>query len=470
MANNIKKQIGTLVSLGCILLLMITTSGIPSQTTNPFRKMMPTLRLGAFGARAASDSPAQKLHTRVAQRLAIRIADRLGTSPPLPALLRALEEQRDLLNHRTTVTLRFPVTLSEESWQVSLQRYPAWMKAEFSPSTAHFRIDEERVRATLVTEPLKGMVAPHDIVITSIDRSGDVTRALAGSGAARSGVSFDLANAPAMLAAALTDGTAALTLPLVIAPGRIASASGVVLGDFTLLGTGKSDFKGSPSARIFNIRKALNEHVNGVLVQTGEIFSFNETLEGPVSEGRGWKLAKVIFNTTDLVMAPGGGICQASTTVFRAMLHAGFTPVERANHSMYVSYYEKYGVGIDATIFPGQQDLTFVNDTAHPLLLQAYDEGTEATVHIYGTPDGRKTSIDGPFFWNSDLSAFPSSGKPPRKNEISWVQRVSLADGREQESVIVSRYTSLPQSIAKKYNTLRASASESRVAASVSQR
>jgi vancomycin resistance protein YoaR len=147
------------------------------------------------------------------------------------------------------------------------------------------------------------------------------------------------------------------------------------------------------------------------------------------------------------------------------MLHAGFTPIERANHSIYVSYYEKYGVGMDATVFPGTQDLTFVNDTGDYLLFQAYDEGTEATVQIYGTPDGRQAQLLGPYFSSSDLTGFPEGEKPPRKNEIAWIQRVTFADGYSEDRVILSRYTELPQFLAKKYELLHASAEKQEPAA-----
>lgn len=461
MTNTHKTQIGTLLATCAIVFL---SSAIHTTTSldipwSPKTTLFPALHFGGFAAEAAGTvSPGNDILIRVALRMSKRIARDQGTSPSISSLMGALEEQRDLLQHKTTVTLQLPENLSYRTWEVNLQRYPTWLKAEISPASAHFRVDEERIGQYLRQEIIDGIVPPKKTVITSIVQDHDIQRVVTSTGAARSGIVFDLPTVTRDLTSALTEGTEAITESLFVVGGPIENLTDVPLGELTLLGIGKSDYVGSPAARIYNVNKAINQHVNNALVPPGETFSFNATLGGPVTNGNGWRDAKVIFNTTELVMAPGGGICQASTTTFRAMLHSGFTSVKRANHSMYVTYYEKYGVGIDATVFPGQQDLTFVNDTSNYLLFQAFTEGSEAVVQIYGTPDGRKTQITGPYFSSSDLSDFPANERPPRKNEISWVQRIVLPDGTEKRQIIVSRYTSLPKSLARKYELLHASA------------
>ncbi|MDO8469222.1 MAG: VanW family protein [Candidatus Peribacter sp.] len=461
MTNKYKTQLGTLFATCAILLLSIAVPTDPSLDSawSPKTRLFPAVSFGGFAAEASGPAtPGEDALVRVAQRMSKRIARDQGTSPSISTLLGALKEQRALLQHKTTVTLQLQDNLSYRSWDVSLQRYPTWLKAEISPASAHFRVDGERIAQYLRQEIIDGIVPPKKAVITSVVQDHKIQRVVTSTGAARAGIVFDLPTITRDLTSALTDGTEAITAPLYVMGGPIENLSDVPLGELTLLGVGKSDYVGSPAARIHNVNKAINQHVNNAVVPPGETFSFNATLGGPVTNGNGWRDAKVIFNTTDLVMAPGGGICQASTTTFRAMLNAGFTSVKRANHSMYVSYYEKYGVGIDATVFPGQQDLTFVNDTGNYLVFQAYTEGSEAVVQIYGTPDGRKTRISGPYFASSDLADFPEAERPPRKNEISWVQHIAFADGTEKQQVIVSRYTSLPKSLAKKYELLHASA------------
>ncbi len=460
MHNKIKSQISTSIAVCAIVLLSSTVISLPSSSVVPAGKtaFFPTFSFGSLVQAASPLTEADQALHRVAQRMSKRILRDQGTSPPLSTLMGALREQRELLKHRTTVTLHAPDQSTHRTWEVNLQRYPTWLKAEIAPATVRFRIDEERISQYLLNETIDGTVPPRKAIVTAVVQDKKVRRVLTSTGAARSGITFDLPTVVRDLQSALTEGTEAIDASLYAVGGPIENQSGIDLGALTLLGEGKSDFKGSPAARIYNVRKAIDRQVNNTLVPPGETFSFNATLGGPVTNGNGWQDAKVIFNATELVMAPGGGICQASTTTFRAMLYAGFAPVQRANHSMYVSYYEKFGVGIDATVFPGKQDLTFVNDTGNYLLFQAYTEGTEAVVQIYGTPDGRTTNVTGPYFASSDLSDYPESERPPRPNEIAWVQNVTLPDGTVRQQVIVSRYTSLPQSIALKYNALHASA------------
>jgi vancomycin resistance protein YoaR len=143
-------------------------------------------------------------------------------------------------------------------------------------------------------------------------------------------------------------------------------------------------------------------------------------------------------------MAPGGGICQASTTTYRAILNAGLPVIQRRSHSLYVTYYKEYGVGIDATIFPGSQDLTFINDTGNYLLIQAYTDGNEAYVNIYGTPDGRKVAMDGPFFSTNAPSDLIINNRSIRGNEIAWKHYVLYSNGELKTDTIVSAYKSLP--------------------------
>ncbi|KKW38159.1 MAG: VanW family protein [Candidatus Peribacteria bacterium GW2011_GWB1_54_5] len=162
-------------------------------------------------------------------------------------------------------------------------------------------------------------------------------------------------------------------------------------------------------------------------------------------------MAQVIFEGDQLKPAPGGGICQASTTVYRAIVNAGFPVVERRAHSLYVSYYKKYGVGIDATIFPGTQDLTFLNDTEQPLLIQAYDDGYEAVVNFYGTPDGRTVELQGPYFSTNAPEGMLINDRQVMKNEIVWIQRVNYADGSVKENLILSRYKELPAYVRNEY-------------------
>ena len=85
----------------------------------------------------------------------------------------------------------------------------------------------------------------------------------------------------------------------------------------------------------------------------------------------------------------GGGVCQVSTTLFRASdTNAGLPAVEREVHAYRVSYYEQdMGPGYDATVFFPSTDLKFVNDTAGHILIQTKVDAKNFSMRyeIYGT-------------------------------------------------------------------------------------
>lgn len=163
-----------------------------------------------------------------------------------------------------------------------------------------------------------------------------------------------------------------------------------------LLAVGESKFVGSITSRVHNIDLAASK-LNGKLVAPGEIFSFNTAL-GDVSGATGFQPAYIIKDGRT-VLGDGGGVCQVSTTLFRAALNAGLPIVERHPHSYRVSYYEQdSGPGLDATVFAPSFDLKFKNDTPNYILIQSQTDRSKSslTFYIYGTGDGRKAEVTKP--------------------------------------------------------------------------
>ncbi len=163
------------------------------------------------------------------------------------------------------------------------------------------------------------------------------------------------------------------------------------LGISSLIGEGTSNFKGSTVNRIKNIKIAV-DRFNGTLIKPGEEFSFVKIL-GEVDAEHGYFPELVIKkNITELDF--GGGVCQVSTTVFRAAIYSGLKITARRNHAYPVSYYSPQGM--DSTVFVPNPDLRFMNNTPNHILIQAKINGTELKFFFYGTDDGRKIEVDGP--------------------------------------------------------------------------
>lgn len=177
------------------------------------------------------------------------------------------------------------------------------------------------------------------------------------------------------------------------------------LGIKTLLGKGVSYFKGSIPNRIYNVNLASTKF-KGILVPPGETFSFNNVL-GDVSSFTGYKAAYVIKDGRT-VLGDGGGVCQVSTTLFRALLSAGLPIVERKPHSYRVGYYEQgFSPGLDATVYAPTADLKFLNDTPAYLLIQSTVDLSVPTLvfEIYGTSDGRIATTTKPIITSSAAPA-----------------------------------------------------------------
>jgi len=163
------------------------------------------------------------------------------------------------------------------------------------------------------------------------------------------------------------------------------------LGITKLIGEGHSDFKGSTRSRIFNINVAINRF-QGIIIKPGEEFSFVEIL-GEVDGEHGYK-PELVIKKDKTEPEFGGGICQVSTTVFRAAIYSGLKITARRNHAYPVQYYNPQGM--DATIYIPKPDLRFTNNTPANILIQSEIIGTELIFRFYGTDDGRKINIIGP--------------------------------------------------------------------------
>jgi vancomycin resistance protein YoaR len=200
--------------------------------------------------------------------------------------------------------------------------------------------------------------------------------------------------------------TRTLALPVEVLTPKITKATLGGLGIKELVGEGLSSFAGSAKYRITNI-KAGAARLDGVLIAPGEEFSFNTQL-GEVDSANGFVEGyAIIGNRTQLEW--GGGVCQDSTTVFRAAFWAGLPITERHAHAFYISWYDKFGLGsqgdgqgMDASIYTGVNDLKFVNDTGSWLLMQTEVDETNQVlaVRLYGTKPNRTVSLDGPTISN----------------------------------------------------------------------
>ena len=187
-------------------------------------------------------------------------------------------------------------------------------------------------------------------------------------------------------------------------PGKVIAATVKsndisALGIKELIGTGVSTFQGSSQERATNIRVASNL-LNGAVVPPGGTFSFLQTMGG-IDENHGFVEGYVIA-AERTQRGVGGGVCQVSTTAFRAAFRSGLNITERHQHSYRVGWYEANGepVGFDAAVFDPGVDLKFVNDTPGYILIEAPVGADSLTVNIYGTKIQGEVKLEGPVISN----------------------------------------------------------------------
>lgn len=198
-----------------------------------------------------------------------------------------------------------------------------------------------------------------------------------------------------------------ISIPIRVLKPKITTEKANNLGIKELIGEGASLFQGSIPNRIYNITLAATR-LNGILVAPEETFSFGKAL-GDISAFTGYKQAFIIQNGRT-VLGDGGGVCQVSTTFFRALLNAGLPIVERHAHAYRVGYYEQDSPpGFDATVYVPSIDLRFKNDTGNYILIQSALDPTyeRLTFFLYGAKDDRQVTISKPVITNQTPAPAP---------------------------------------------------------------
>ncbi len=369
---------------------------------------------------------------------AARLQDRLSAQAmpaPAPHLLdQALDMRSELLKR----TIDVAVITDTEPKAFTMTVKPEWIVLDTGLYSARYAVDAKRVAEDIRTRKIAELPVKIDGEILSVapDHRG-VVRVVTNV-IAKPGYEFDIDATSREIANAFNQGLPEVSITVHSGDPVITwkQADGSVK-TLTLLSTGLSDFANSTPGRLHNVHKAFEEKIHNVLIPSGTEFSLVPTIDAPITLEKGWMEDLGLFGG-GAAKTPGAGICQSATTIYRAALLAGLPITERRYHSLFVDHYEFYGIGLDATVFPGVHNLRFRNDTPNDILMQADLEGETAIVHFYGIPDGRTTDLDGPYFMRSKNR--PHNLRALGPYEIGWVRNVTLADGTIRSTPITSSY------------------------------
>jgi len=294
-----------------------------------------------------------------------------------------------------------PIALKYEGneWKITKERLAPWLSLRLNPDYESAKTENGKIIVGLalaeVEKYLRQEIAPainKDPVEAKFEiKNGRVTEFRDG----RDGVALDIADGLAQIEAAASGNGNKIELSAKRLKSDNSVANANNFGIKEILGTGESDFSGSPKNRRHNIAVGADT-LNGVLIKPGEEFSLIGAL-GEIDARAGY-LPELVIKGGRTIPEYGGGLCQIGTTVFRAALAAGLPITQRRNHSYRVSYYEP--AGTDATIYNPWPDFRFLNDTGNHILIQSRIEGDKLYFDFWGAKDGRAVEQTEPVIYN----------------------------------------------------------------------
>ncbi|MCE7986074.1 MAG: hypothetical protein DYG89_33270 [Caldilinea sp. CFX5] len=338
-----------------------------------------------------------------------------------------------------------PVQLRDERYGLQLALDPVLLR-QFMPHGDPFQLDEAALRQKLAAWAQQLDIAPQDARLRFNPNTGGVTVVQQSQMGRRLDIEATVASIRETVAA---HGTQA-RLVMVEAPPAVDMNRIAEMGIRELVASGVSYFKGSSAARVRNIVVAA-EKFEGLVVPPGEIFSFNQGVED-VSAANGFEDSLIIWGD-QTATGVGGGVCQVSTTLFRAAYNGGLQIVERYNHGYVVGWYGE--PGLDATIFTPSVDFRFRNDTGAYLLIDPVVDTENGVMlfNFYGTKPGRQVTISEPVQSEVKEPEPPEyrvdeSLAPGQQKQVEWEQkgmtvtvtRAIVENGTTRTDTIVSRY------------------------------
>ena len=362
------------------------------------------VRPGADGRRLDADAVRQALATAVSTTdpADVRIELEPQVEPPLVTTQLATAAADAATATVAELELTIPNASEDETpFSLSPETIAGWLS--FGPtgdSPYAMRMDESAATAAIAA------LAP------DIDQDPANARiTVAGSGlggvvAGQPGRELDVAASAESLLATLRDrsaGTPVGSLALSVAetePALSTAEAEAALPQMQMVSSWTTNYvPGDGNGFGANISIPARD-LDGYNLAPGEWFSFWGGI-GPVSVDRGYQYGGAIINGRSVAQgALAGGICSTSTTLFNAAMRFGLEIGERTAHYYYI---DRYPTGLDATVAivdDSVVDMTFRNDTDHPIVIRGYGTPGQVTFQIWSVPNGRTVALSDPIIAN----------------------------------------------------------------------
>jgi vancomycin resistance protein YoaR len=303
--------------------------------------------------------------------------------------LQGLEDEAKILISRGDLILTATASSSTE-FKVKKETVASWLKSQGEKNNYHLDLDDEKI-----TNYITKNIAP-EIDIEVKEPRYEIKNGKMVSW--QNGADGQKINIPSSIAkikeSYLINGSNQAELIIDKTKSDITEQTNEI-NIQELIGTGHSNFSGSPANRRANIKVGAAA-VHGMLIAPGEEFSLVKTL-GVIDASTGY-LPELVIKNNKTIPEYGGGLCQVATTVFRSALSSGLPITARQNHSYRVSYYEP--AGTDAAVYDPWPDMRFLNDTGNYILIQSRIAGNDIYFDFWGKKDGRVASSSKPTIYN----------------------------------------------------------------------
>lgn len=326
------------------------------------------------------------------------------------------------------------VVYGNTEWAITVEELAGALEFPTAGSRQAVRLDPVKLTDALSPIAAEIDLPPHDPTLAWDDGLYVLEPGSAG-------ITVDVTRLADEVAAAANTKERIVTLPVIPLAPTIDESNLDALGITAHLGRGASSFAGSSAARVTNVSVAAY-FVSQTLVAPGAFFSFNDAI-GVISLDKGYVEGKIIsgdWYTSDL----GGGVCQVSTTVFRAALLAGLPFNEWHPHSFRLGFYEldAWPPGMDAAIYQPDSadewalDLQFTNPTNSWMLVQADIIGDSLVVDLFGSPTNYEVVLSDPAFGETIPAPAPVERASP---ELPMGQREQVQVAQPGVEVTITR-------------------------------
>jgi len=175
--------------------------------------------------------------------------------------------------------------------------------------------------------------------------------------------------------------------------------------------------------------------LNGLIIKSGDEFSFNATLGEPTVR-KGYRNVDIYLGKS-LTSVTGGGISQVASMLYYCALSADLEILERSSHSYCPDFIDP---GFDAQVYFGSLDLRFRNNTEQPIRIEAEIVGGNVQIRLIGT-DNKDFTVDIIFEVTENKKPGTDYILLPVDNDNGYIDGDIISEGITGSTVITHRYT-----------------------------